>query len=255
MQLALHSSMGDHVIMTGIPEAFFNLYGEKTFVIHRYSDDFWNHNPYITNVPTGKLYSLRPNGTPQDFATYYPARVFQEITGTPIDKKLVQPNIYIPRRPMPHLVVMNDQSGWPSRRGYRYWNELAINLINNGFLVYYLRNDNFLDCIAHTMPRLITAYATVLNNLSIPQTIDILSQAVAYIGYASGMTSLAAALKIPLVTFYGSIPAENGLHDVTVYYTDNCDHCCADQCNKMCLTLLEDKSNEVVSRLLEIDGR
>ena len=248
MILNLWGSLGDHVIMTGIPEAYFKIFGEKTKVINKHSDLFWNNNPYIIEQSVGKDCHFAPNN-PDTYQVYYPLRVFHDITGIWIDEIDVQPNLYIPRKTIPKLVIMNDQAGWPSRRGYRYFTNLSRRLIGEGYTVAYLRNNGFRDCTNKISAGQIWNYSYMLENLPMPQLIDRMSEAALYIGYDSGISALAGALKIPYITFYGSIPAINTAHDTCIFAVDECDHCCTDQCNKSCLTLYEDKTDEIMERI------
>jgi ADP-heptose:LPS heptosyltransferase len=253
MILGTHGSMGDVVIMTGIPQAYFELFGEKTKIVNKYASVFWDTNPYITEENIGNTCTIRDNMTKEDYMQYYPQRVFKEITGISVDREKIQPNLYKERTPIPRFVIMNDQSGWPSRRGYRYFNNLASRLIQEGFLVYYLRNNRFRDCIGRFQIESINTYTNRLDDLSIPQTIDWFSRASFYIGYESGLSTLAGALKVPYITFYGSIFPINTTHDSCIYYIDNCDHCCKDQCSKNCLTFYEDMTDPVMERIKEYD--
>lgn len=248
MKLYLWGSLGDHVIMTGIPEAYFKTFGEKTKIIDKGSDIFWNRNPYITEENIGKDCHFAPNN-PDTYQFYYPQRVFKEITGIDIDRKYVQPNLYIPRKTVPKLVVMNDQAGWPSRRGYKYFTNLSRKLMENSYTVAYLRNSGFKDCTNKISAGQIWQYSYILEDLSRPDLVTRMSEAAFYIGYDSGISALAGALKIPYITFYGSIPAINTVHDTCIYAIDECDHCCTDQCNKNCLTLYEDKTDEIMERI------
>jgi ADP-heptose:LPS heptosyltransferase len=248
MILHLWGSLGDHVIMTGIPEAYFKIFGEQTKIIDKHSDLFWNNNPYITEESIGKDYYFNAN-TVDTYQYYYPQRVFHDITGLWVDREDVQPNLYIPRKTIPKLVIMNDQAGWPSRRGYRYLTNLSIRLMENGYIVAYLRNTGFKDCTNKVSAGQIWKYSYILENLPMPQLVDKLSEAALYIGYDSGISAIVGAFKIPYITFYGSIPAINTTHFTCIYAIDECDHCCTDQCNKNCLTLYEDKTDEIMERI------
>lgn len=250
MILNLWGSLGDRVIMTGIPEAYFKTFGEKTKIRNKLSDLFWNNNPYITEETIGKDCYFNPN-TVDTYQFYYPQRVFKDITGVDVDRTLVQPNLYIPRKTISRLVIMNDQAGWPSRRGYRYFTNLSKRLMEDGYTVAYLRNNGFRDCVNKVSAGQIWNYSYMLENLSLPELITKMSEADFYIGYDSGISTLAGALKIPYITFYGSIPAINTMHNTCIYAIDECDHCCADQCNKNCLTLYEDKTDKVMERIKE----
>jgi len=246
MILKLHGSMGDHIMMTGIPEAYYKKFGEKTKVISKYSDEFWKRNPYITEESFGKEYSLRFNSSKIDYMIYYPQRVFYEITGLIIDRKKVQPNFYIGRDTDSKLVIINDQAGWPSRRGYRYFNDLSLKLIKGGFHVCYLRNEGFGDCVGQYSKREITDYSSLLEDPSMIQMINKMAEAFVYIGYESGLSSMAGALKIPYVLFNSSVPPINVCHDTCIYYTDNCNYCCADQCTENCLSKCENRNDGIV---------
>lgn len=250
MILNLWGSLGDHVIMTGIPEAYYLYYGEKTKIIDKGSDIFWNNNPYVTEERIGKECHFAPNN-PDTYQFYYPQRVFKDITGLWIERELIQPNLYIPRKTIPKLVIMNDQAGWPSRRGYRYLNNLSRRLMESGYTVAYLRNNGFKDCTNKVSAGQIWQYSYILSDLPRPDLVARMSEAAFYIGYDSGLSTLAGALKIPYITFYGSIPAINTAHDTCIYAIDECDHCCTDQCNKNCLTLYEDKTEEIMERIEE----
>jgi ADP-heptose:LPS heptosyltransferase len=244
--------MGDHLIATGIPEAYYKLFGEKTYISSKYSEEFWNTNPYVTNDKIGNHFSLRFNSSLVDYMIYYPVRVFYDITGQVVDRKFVHPYIYKHRNPNKNLVVINEQAGWPSRRGYKYFNDLAERLIAIGFTVCYLNNSSFRDCLGQPSPRTVTACSIEVKNPPMHDLIQLLSTAKVYIGYDSGLAQLAGALKVPTVSLYGSIPAINTMHDYCIYYVDNCQHCCADQCTKNCLSNTENKNGEILERVLEL---
>jgi len=247
MILELHGSMGDHVITTGIPEAYYNYFGEKTKVISKKGNDFWETNPFVTTEDIGDYHSLAFNGTSKDYMIYYPVRVFHDITGYIVNRKEVAPNLYRERTVEPGLVVINDQAGWPNRRGYPYLEELAQALLGLGFKILYMRNDSFQDCVGKGSQKAITSYTEAVTDLSIKQGIEILQRAALYIGYDSGYSNVAGALKVPYVFLAGPVAPVNTQHDSCIYTLDGfCRHCNSDQCLENCLHTAPNKNDEII---------
>jgi len=250
MILELHGSMGDHVLATGIPEAYFKYYGEKTKIISKKGDDFWKTNPYITDEDIGDYHSLAFNQGPKDYMIYNPVRVFYDITGYIVNRKEVAPNLYLERVPEQGLVVINDQAGWPNRRGYRYFDELAGSLLELGYHIMYMRNDSFQDCVGQSSEKAITNYTEFITNLSIKSGIEILRKADLYIGYDSGYANVAGALKVPYVFLASSVAPINTQHDSCIYTLDGfCKHCNSDSCTENCLRSAPNKNAEILEAI------
>lgn len=237
MNLKLHGPMGDHLVLTGIPEAYYRIFGEKTYVPHQYASEFWKDNPFISKKPLGQTYSIAFNSGPKDYMIYYPVRVFYDISGYIVDRSLVQPNLYLPRTPLDGFILINDQAGWPSRKGYPHFNALCRSLMDHGWRVVYLRNEGYRDCIGQESPRQITNFLQEIRNPSISHMISAVRSCQFYIGYDSGISQLAGALKIPYVMLSGSVPPINTAHDTCIYALKlpTCKRCFTDTCHEGCI--------------------
>lgn len=250
MILQLHSSMGDHVILTGIPEAFYKLFGEKTHVPNKYSDLFWEHNPYVTDKPTGDRFGLHLNASAKDYMIYYPVRVFYDLTQYIVDRSAVQPNLYMSRTVDENLVIVSDQAGWPNRRGYPFLNDLVLKLQGLGFYVMYIRSDGYKDCFGQHSPRQLTVFDNELQSPIIGHLIDAMRRAAFYIGYDSGIAQIAGALKIPYVLLAGSVPPINTAHDTCIYAMDiRCKRCADPNCGSNCLSLATNCNEKIIEAI------
>lgn len=249
LYLKLNGSLGDHVMATGIPEAYFEIYKEPTFVETEFKILFKN-NPYITDnfFNVTKEYSLKFNEYPKDYMIYYPVRIFYDITGIIADRNLVRPRLYKKRTYLPQkTAIVNDQAGWPSRVGYKYFNDLVIKLKANNFVVWYIRNQKSLNCFGQPSPEVITDYTHKAFNIPLEELIDRLSECDLYIGYDSGVSQLAGALDVPYVMLSGSVPPINTAHNSCIYTLDLlCDRCCKELCEKSCLSYSENKNDEII---------
>lgn len=245
MILNLHGSMGDNLMMTGIPEAFYMRFREKTHVPHKRNPIFWRNNPYITDEPTGESFSLKPN-VGRDYMIYYPVRVFHDITGHVVQAREVRPNIYMHRKPE-KLIVINDQAGWPSRRGYRFLDELVVKLKNISD-VLYMRNHGFRDCHGVISQQEITWHDETVFSPDDKLMIDTMARAAVYIGYDSGYSVLAGALNVPHVLLSGSVPPINTAHPSCIYALEipGCKRCASPECDNGCLPGSENKNKEIV---------
>lgn len=252
MILKLHGSMGDHLMATGIPEAYFKLYNEKTFIDASKYKLFWNSNPYITNERIGQVHSLIFN-THRDYLIYYPTKIFYDITGRIVDRDLVQPNVYTEYSPKENLVVINDQAGWPTRRGYPYLEDLSKSLMQSGFKVVYLRNDTFRDCNNKVSSRTVHSFDSQFKDKFLEDIIDLFKETSFYIGYESGLSSLAGAIGTKYILIEGSVPATNVAHNSCIYVlkNTNCHYCAAENCERLCLSHSENKNEEILKVIKE----
>jgi ADP-heptose:LPS heptosyltransferase len=248
MQLMLHGSLGDHAILTGLPEAIFELTGEKTALPNKREDLLWALNPYVDDNAGGLAVTPASNSG-KDYGIYYPARVIYDLLGKHVHASKVQPNLYLPRL-SPDYVVLNDQAGWPSRRGYKFWNELARALQKMGYTVVYLHNPNFADCCNMVSAPTVFEANYFVDDFRIGTLIPILRHAIAYIGYESGLTHVAAGLKVPHGTFIGAVPPINVVHECNLFHVAACEtFCCSDNCEKQCLGKLHDSSQQIALHL------
>jgi len=253
MNLQLHGPMGDHIVLTGIPEAYYTLFGEKVHVPHQYAHEFWMHNPYVTSQPSMATFSVAFNAGAKDYMIYYPIRVFYDMTGHIVDRSMVQPNLYMSREPLSGLIIVNDQAGWPSRKGYSHFDSLCDILMQKGYQILYLRNEGYRDCVGQESPRQIKHFHSELRNPSIPKMIDALRSASLYIGYESGIAQLAGALKVPYIMLAGSVPPINVAHDTCIYALKlpHCKRCHADICGENCLRKSEGENEAILETIHE----
>jgi len=182
-------SLGDVIMCTGLPEAFFKLYGEKTHIVNPKMIGLWQNNPYLSPEPIGQRFTVSPN-THKDYISYYPQRLFYNLTGQLVNKKDVSPRFYVNYNPVPGRIVINDAAGWPSRRGFNL-DEVCNRL--QDYEIVYLHN-TFRDCFGQLLPPTITHYSEVKNDVD---PIELLRTASLYIGFESGLTHLAAGVGVP----------------------------------------------------------
>jgi hypothetical protein len=238
MILDIHKNMslGDYVMCTGIPEAYHTVYGENTYLINKKVHELWEQNPFVADTPNGSTLSFTPNER-KDYMIYYPIKIFYDLTGLIVDRELVKPRIYKVRNPEKRTILVNDQSGWPSRRGYRYWNELVTELQELDYQIYYFRYDKYRDCLGKPMPEEVRHPDNKFINPSNTDLIDLFCSVEFYIGYDSGPSHIAGALNVPYVALQSSVPPINTCHDSCIYTAKICSgYCATPQCNKNCLT-------------------
>lgn len=254
LHLKLHGSLGDHVMCTGIPEAYYDDYGEFTYVETAHPVLFKN-NPYTANSFSDitKEYSLAFNQYPKDYMIYYPVRIYYDITGRIADRLEVHPKLYKPTSQLAErTIIVNDQAGWPSRVGYKYFNELVLLLKGYGNTIWYIRNQGSLNCIGQQSPEIITHYTHKAFNIPIEEVIDRLSECDLYIGYDSGLSQLAGALGIPYAMLSGSVPPINTAHNSCIYALDPiCMRCCKDTCEFKCLEHSDNHNDKILDAIKE----
>lgn len=247
MILNVHCSMGDRLMCTGIPEAYHTLFGEKIHVSGIRYPEFWRYNPYITKTAVGHPFSP-PLNTEKDYMIYYPVRIFHDMTDYIVDRDLVQPNIYTTSPRIKDRIIVNDQAGWPSRRGYPYFSRLASELMDLGYEVVYVHNAGYRDCYGQSSPQQISRYSWHVSNQPMAELIDLIASAQAYVGYDSGIAQLAGATQTPYVLLSSSIPPINTAHNSCIYTTDTgCRRCCATDCDEGCFRY--DYTEEIVAAI------
>lgn len=254
MILHLHGSLGDHVIATGLPEAYFNLTGEKTYIKTERAGGnpvYWEDNPHVLKQPTGEYKSLGFNTYPKDYMIYTPVRMFYDISGYIVDRSEVRPNLYKERHPEKDLIVINDQAGWPSRRGYPYLDELVHELLDKGWKICYMRNDEFADCFGQRSPRQLTRYTFEVQP-TLRQGVETLQSAAIYIGYDSGYAQISGALGVPYIVMSGPIAPISSIHGSCIYAFNipGCRRCCANSCPNNCLQNISNRNEEIKAAIL-----
>jgi len=238
---------------TGLPEAYFKLMGEKTYIkTERAGGDpvYWENNLYLSEQPTGECKSLAFNAYPKDYMIYTPIRMFYDISGYIVDRSEVHPNLYKERQPEENLIVVNDQAGWPTRRGYSYLDQLICGLLDNDWRICYMRNDEFADCFGQRSPRQLTRYTFEVQP-TLRQGVETLQKAAIYIGYDSGYAQIAGALGVPYVLMSGPISPISSKHDSCIYAfnTPGCRRCCANSCPNNCLQNMPNRNREIESAI------
>ena len=249
MNIVSHGSLGDQVMLTGLPEALLQLTGESSKIIGQVKSELWLHNPYIIKEDAGREFSYSFN-TKSDYMIYYPVRIFYEMTGMIVDRFLVQPNLYRNITKIPKRIVVNDQAGWPTRRGYPYFNDLCKSLKDLGYEICYLRHNGFRDCNGNFSERVITNYSYTAFDTSLEDAINRIGEAEFYIGYDSGYSQLAGALKTKYVLISGSVAPINTAHDSCIYTVNICPHCGLENCEKKCLEFSYNFNHLVLERIV-----
>lgn len=250
-QLILKGSLGDHVAYTGLPEALYKHGNIKIEVVSKFTELF-KYNPFVQRVlsdidrPTNSFHLQQFEEEWQDYLIYRPVRVYYQITGKIIDRNEVQPNLYIPRDMKHKYIVMADQTGWPSRRGYKYFDELAIRLLDLGYHIIVIHNPEYKNCFGNLVPREIQHY-NISTRVEYSILINIINKAQYFIGYDSGIANLAGALKIPSIIFAGSVPPIVFRHNSCIKIYDTCEkHCHSERCNIGCLSTFLNVNTEII---------
>lgn len=253
MILNCHGSLGDQIILTGIPEAYYKLYGEKTYV-NMVRTEIWDDNPYLTNEKSGIEFTYNFNVYPKDYMIYYPVRIFYDLTGHIVESSFVRPKIYKSFH-RDKICVVNDQAGWPTRTGYRYLNDLITQIKDLGYVITYLRNELFRDCIGNCPPEQITKWDHKLVNIPLSNRIEVIGSCQLYVGYNSGNAQLAGALDTPYIQIEGSVSPINTRHPSCIYVTDipGCKRCCSDSCHMNCLSNLDNINHKIINVIKEHD--
>lgn len=233
---------------TGLPYAYYTCFGEKVNVVNPRNPEFWSSNPYVTTEVKGHVWNLTHNAR-RDYMIYYPVRLFYDMTGLIVNRDLVQPNIYKERNNVHESVILvSDQAGWPSRRGYPHYNALLEEL--KDYDIWYIRSTTFRDCFGTLNERTLTRFDRIIENPSIPDLIKIMGEVGFYIGYESGYCSLAGAMGVPYVCLTASVPPINVAHNSCIYALDICSgYCCAEKCDKMCLQSAPNKNEDIIGEI------
>ena len=256
--LYLQGSLGDHVIYTGIPEAYFKTFGKK-LVIHDIEgyNPIWQNNPFIEmdnggvgQEPNVKV--IRLDQTEEDWNSYRPNRVFKELWNIDLKEK-IGPNLYYPpnKNPLKPIAICED-AGWPSRKGYRYFNDLALQLKMKYKQIYVFQNFNYRDCMGQSPNYTIDIknVSGVFNDMDLQFKINMLLKCGVYIGYDSGMSNLAAALQIPYVLFNGPVTAETIKHPSCIYAVEACKNPChSEVCSNKCLEQLPNINDTIIEKI------
>lgn len=246
-------SFGDFIMCTGIPKAWYTCFKERVYIPNKRAVELWENNPYVSDVPLGKNINVTANAH-RDYMIYYPVRIFYDISGGLIvDRELVQPDIYQKREPIKKRILVNDQAGWPTRTGYPYLNDLVTELRAAGYSIGYLRNEHFRNCFGQIQNKQLVEFDySVTNIMDNKVLIRELLQASFYIGYDSGISQLAGALKIPYVALQCCVPPINTVHDSCIHYLDICQgYCCSPDCKKKCFAQSPDFNSEIIKAIEE----
>lgn len=246
MILNVHGSLGDQIMLTGIPEAYYRLYGEKTY-INGGRTEIWETNPFLINKKLGKEFSYSYNSYPKDYMVYYPIRVFYDLTSIIADRNFVKPNLYRDYEKK-KICVVNDQAGWPSRVGYSHFEDLVQQVKNLGYEITYIRNENFRNCVGQCPPREINTYDHLLTDIPLSNLIEVIGTCELYIGYNSGLAQIAGALDIPYVMLDGPVPPINTKHNSCILAPDivSCRRCVKETCLENCLQNLENINDKII---------
>lgn len=250
--LKLKGSLGDHVVYTGIPEAFYKKFGYKLFVDSSYPL-LWESNPYISKERLDPIFNIEYEQSESEWNTYKPRRVFMQMTG--IDPAIecleVSPKLYRIKQTEKNLIIVNDEAGWPSRRGFAHWPLLLNELRLRGFKIVLLKTANYRDCVGQYMEEAITIFDEQINNPTLETVINWISRARWYIGYESAYAHIAGALHVDYVLFLGSLPEITSRHPSCKLVLNNCiSPCHRELCEKQCLKSLGPEELEKIFKLL-----
>jgi ADP-heptose:LPS heptosyltransferase len=249
--LVLKGSLGDHVVYTGLPEAFYKIFGIKLFVESSYSP-LWRNNPFIASERLNDVFKMEYEQIENEWNTYKPRRVFMQMTGVDPEKEGISvcPKLYRSRNTEPDLIVVNNEAGWPSRRGLLYWDLLSKHLKQKGFKVISLRTPTYKDCTGQIIDEPITIFDKQFINPTLETVIDLLSCAKYYIGYESAYAHIAGALEIEYVLFLGSLPEICIKHPSCKLVVSGCvSPCHKELCEKQCLSTI---NYETIGKILEL---
>lgn len=235
--LVLKGSLGDHVVYTGIPEAFYKKFGIKLFVESPYFP-LWENNPFVTTERLDDVFKMEYEQTEEDWNMYKPRRVFMQMTGVDPEKESlsVSPNLYKTRNIEPNLIIVNDEAGWPSRRGFLHWDSLLTALRKKGFKIISLKTTTYRDCTGQLVENPITVFDEQIINPALSTVIDLLSRAKYYIGYESAYAHIAGALGVKYILFLGSLPEICIKHPSCIHVITSCKvPCHKEVCARSCL--------------------
>jgi len=250
MILEIQGSLGDSVLLTGIPEAYFKLTGEKTFVMTRFPVLFEN-NPYITTEKSGKKFTNPLNSSLMEFMIYYPVLVYWKLFGVVLNREQVHPNLYLDVERENDLVLVNDQAGWPSRRGYPYFGEL-VDELSKDYRIMYMISNNYRDCVGKTPAKTVTSFDYLSTDQTVKDIINQMAKSSLYIGYDSGYSTIANATKTPYVYLAGSVPPVSTLGDTCIYSLTSCKRCAVDTCQNRCLENTPNVNGEILKRIKDV---
>lgn len=247
-----HGSLGDQIMLTGIPEAYYNLFGEKSY-IDGGRTEIWENNPFTTTERVGKDFNYGFNAYPKDYMIYYPIRIFYDLTGYISNRDFVHPNLYKSFN-RDHICVVNDQAGWPSRVNYVYFEELVQQIKSLGYVITYIRNDNFRDCCGNCPTQQIFTYDHILKDIPLKNLIEVIGSCELYIGYNSGPAQIAGALNTPYIQFDGPIPPINTVHNSCILAPNitHCRRCIMEQCENHCLARLENINDFIIQTIKDV---
>lgn len=242
--LYLHGSLGDHACYTGLPELYYKKYGKKLGIISE-QQDLWKNNQFCElNVVSSDVCTLRYErcGDLSDWKLYRPYRIFCELTGEEhpeLTKEDLCPNLYYEKRNKQKQIVICDEAGWESRRGYSFMNELVEELkYVLGIHIIYHRHKNY-------GPRQINCIEP--QNLSLEHLFYYLSISLCYIGYDSGLMHIAAGVNTPQIIFFGGTPSEIIAHSNTLLCLNGCQNpCTIENCSNQCLKNYENVNNIII---------
>ncbi len=257
MIIKVHGSLGDQIMLTGLPKAYHKLFGEKSHIVGG-RQEIWDGNPYITNKPIGETFSYTFNSYPKDYMVYYPIRLFYDMCGVIADRNFVHPAIYKKKKNSDFkLIVINDQAGWPSRVGYPFFDDLVYKLIEEFDIpVHYVRNERFRDCMGRCPAKEVKNSSTIMQeDVALSDLIDLINDAALYIGYNSGLSHIAGALNTPYIQFDGPIPPINTVHNSCIYVPNilACRRCVSEVCNEACLVNMSNINDEIIKVIKEND--
>ena len=191
-----HWPLGDHVCYTGLPAAYHHYFGEK-LPVHSMYTALWENNPYYEAWHAHEGYQLKTEefGRNPDWFRYRPQRVFEELTGIVAPLSLVNPKLYYKRHPISKRLIISDEAGWVTRRGYPHFDDLTRKLKQDGWDIHYFhKEERYGD-------REITFYDTHINELPLKVLIAYMATAEVYIGYDSGSISYSGWIRHTLCSY------------------------------------------------------
>lgn len=249
--------MGDRLVYSGLPEAYFHIFGEPLRVgtylksgEHFYP--LYKDNPYAEMVPwaekqDGLLPGLAWN-VPESYwrPHYVPKRVFHELTGMWLPEKYVNPNLYRPRRTIKRRLVVCDEAGWACRRGYPYLDDLVAVFTKAGWETICMRN-------LGQGPQQVQSARHSAMFFDYQQTIRFMETVELFVGYESAIAHICGALRVPYVMFCGGTPSQMFRHLSCVYAHDSCvmGGCNSKICPRACLNQSANVNDAVLAAVEE----
>lgn len=255
MRVMLDGPLGDRVIYSGVPEAYHRVtghklrlgsYTEQGVVFHAVFD----HNPYAVIDDTRPVLVGRGDVVPRlhfecvtdDVVNEYrPRLLLFDLTGRWQDRDSVNPNLYVPRRPVARRCVVSDEAGWESRRGYPHLDALVRALNADGWETVLMRN------LGMSPPQVQSASHRACFT-SLWDAIHFLATAELYVGYDSGLANVAGALGVPYLLLCGATPSCTVRHRSCVWAYDCCPiPCVSFACRRCCLVQAPDVTGEAMA--------